>query len=130
MRSTSLFLAAAITLALGLAVAGCGSKDPASPNPPAGGPRFNLTFPGAGPNGTSHHLQINDIGTWNYSCTPHASQGMTGTIVVAASGPDSQFVEVDPANTFDFVPSTVTIRAGGHVRWQNRSNRTDHTATR
>lgn len=129
MRSTS-FLAAAFTLALGLAAAGCASKDPASPNPPAGGPRFNFTFPGVGPNGTSQHLQINDIGTWNYACTPHASQGMTGTIVVAASGPDSALVNVGPGNALEFQPSTVTIRTGGHVRWQNQSNRTDHTATR
>jgi hypothetical protein len=128
MRSTSLF-AAAVTFALGLAVAGCGTKDPASPAT-AGGPRFNLTFPGVGPNGTSQHLQINDIGTWNYACTPHASQGMTGTIVVAASGPDSAFVNVGLGNAFDFQPSTVTIRSGGHVRWQNQSNRTDHTVTR
>jgi plastocyanin len=129
MRSTSLF-AAALTLVLGLAVAGCATKDPASPAP-AGGPRFNLTFPAAGPNGTSQHLQVNDIGTWNYACTPHAAQNMTGTIVVAASGPDSAYVEVDPqAHPFEFNPKTVTIKAGGHVRWQNQGTRTDHTVTR
>lgn len=128
MRSTSLF-AAAVTLVLGLAAAGCATKDPASPAP-AGGPRFNFTFPAAGPNGTSQHLQVNDAGTWNYACTPHAAQGMTGTIVVAAAGPDSALVNVGPGNTLTFSPATVTIRPGGHVRWQNQSNRTDHTATR
>lgn len=128
MRSNSL-TAAVFTLALALAAAGCGKKDPASPTP-SGGPRFNLTFTTAGPNGTSQHLQINDVGTWNYACTPHGSGGMTGTIVVAAAAADSATIAVGPGNTFSFSPQTVTIKPGGHVRWQNQSNRTDHTATR
>lgn len=123
--------AAVFLLALGLAAAGCGKEDnPASPAP-TGGPRFNFTFPAAGPDGTSHQLPITDIGTWNYGCTLHAgSQGMTGTIVVAAAGPDSATIAVGPGNTFTFSPASVTIRSGGSVRWQNQSNRTDHTATR
>ncbi len=131
MRSFHTPRAARLAVMLAVAVLlGCGkSSDSTAPPPGVTGPTFNLTFPAAGPNGTSHELTFTDIGTWNYQCTPHGASGMTGSITVAAAGPDSVAGGVSIVN-FAFNPQNVTIKQGGKVRWHNESNRTDHTATR
>ena len=131
MRAFHLTRAARLAAVLAVALLlGCGKSSDSTSPPPVTGPTFNLTFPDAGPNGTSRELTFTDIGTWNYQCTPHgASNGMTGSITVAAAGPDSVTGGVSIVN-FAFNPQNVTIKQGGKVRWHNESNRTDHTATR
>jgi plastocyanin len=106
-----------------------GSGGGGSPAP--GGPSFNLGFPATG---ASAQVTFTDAGTWPYHCAPHQGLGMTGTVVVNASGADSDTVAVGVnavgAAAFVFTPATVTIKPGGHVRWINRSSMTNHTVTR
>jgi plastocyanin len=131
MRSFHLSRTARLSLFFVVAMLlGCGKSSDSTSPPPVTGPTWNFTFPTAGPNGTSHELVFTDIGTWNYQCIPHgSSQGMTGSVTVAAAGPDSVTGGVSIVN-FAFNPSAVTIKQGGKVRWHNESNRTDHTSTR
>ena len=127
MRSFNLSLAAKTTAILCAAAlfAGCG-KDSTSPTVVVPGPRFNFTFLLTG---ESHSFQFNDVGSWDYACTPHGQHGMTGTIIVAAGGVDS-LVHVGPSNSLSFSPQVATIAPGATVRWVNDSPRSDHTVTR
>lgn len=89
------------------------------------GPSFNFTFSG----GTSIERTFTEVGTWNYRCTPHNSQGMQGTVTVSAmSTNDSALVQVGPGGLLVFDPASVTIKAGGKVRWVAGSP--GHTVTR
>ena len=126
-RRTALVLL--VITALAAALGGCSSDESSTPTSPTpSGPTFHFTFPGPD---VSHSLTFVTVGSWNYRCVPHASSGMVGTVIVdAASANDSAFVEVDPNDTFDFVPATVTIKSGGVVRWQNKSSMNNHTVTR
>lgn len=124
-------LAALCSSAL-LLIAGCGGGGGGgSPTNPGGGtpdPVFDLRFPATG---ASQSFTFTKDGTWDYACTPHASSGMDGTVVVnAGSANDSALVTIGPSNTLTFSPASVTIRTGGTVRWVNASNMTNHTVTR
>ncbi len=92
------------------------------------GPTFDLHFPATG---SSQSFTFADAGSWGYHCTPHGSCcGMTGTVVVSAgASADSDTVSVGSGG-LNFVPATVTIKPGGHVRWVNVSALTIHTVTR
>lgn len=128
-RNGILVFLALLSTALAV-VLGCGGGSSKSTNPGGGasGPSFDLHFPASG---TSQRFDFADAGTWDYHCTPHGNQGMTGTVVVSAGAPvDSAFVQVGPGNALTFSPSSVSIRPGGHVRWQNVSSMTNHTVTR
>lgn len=124
---------AALSVVLALA-SGCSSKDSSSPAPVAGGPALNLSFPGAGTPtvvGTQHIVTFTEAGSWGYYCIPHQGSGMTGTVVVSAgSSNDSAYVQVGGGGGFSFVPSSVTIKVGGTVRFANVSAMTNHTVTR
>src|ERR1700746_2378419 len=81
--------------------AGCSSSTNNSVAPkPVPGPNFSFGFPTAGnpppgAPGTSNKLIFNDVGSWVYHCIPHASFGMTGTVIVdTAATLDSAAVEV------------------------------------
>ncbi len=121
---------ALLTLALAV-VLGCGGGSSSSTNPGGGGgggPTFDLHFPATG---ASQRFDFADAGTWDYHCTPHGNQGMTGTVAVSASASDdSAVVQVGPGNALVFSPSSVTIKPGGYVRWVNASSMTIHTVTR
>ena len=117
--------------------AGCSSSSNNSVAPqPLPGPNFSFAFPTAGSvavPGTSNKQVFTaaDTGSWSYRCNAHVSSGMTGTINVVAGPPvDSALVQVGAGNALVFSPSTVTIHAGGYVRWINVSTMTNHTVTR
>ena len=102
-----------------------------SGGPPAGGgTTFDLAFPAQG---ASRTFTFPDSGSFAYHCRAHQSQGMTGVVIVAAAGADSDTVAVGVtgggAAALKYTPSSVTIRPGGTVRWINRSTMTNHTVT-
>lgn len=111
--------------------AGCSSKDSATAPPVVTGLTFDFSFPTAG---QSVQQTFTTAGTFGYRCIAHATtNNMVGTVIVDASATtDSAFVEVGFNNTFSFVPATVTILPGGHVRWQRPVGNTTatHTVTR
>lgn len=53
-------------------------------------------------------------GMFNYHCTFHVEMGMRGTVTVANGAPDSAVVL---ASGSSFTPASVSVRPGGHVRW-------------
>ena len=118
-------------------VASCSSNDSGGPAiPPVTGPTFSFAFPAGGSvatPGTSNKrpFTAGEVGSWGYRCIPHGGSGMTGTVNVVASGAptDSALVQVG-AGGLNFSPQTVTINAGGYVRWINVSSMTNHTVTR
>jgi plastocyanin len=125
-----------ILAALTLAMCAKSTAPRLAPAPAPGGggadPAFDLRFPAAN---ASASYTFTKAGTWSYQCTPHASVGMTGTVIVSAgAGADSDTVAVGRnaayASAPAFKPSTVTIKVGGTVRWINRSTMTIHTVTR
>jgi len=77
--------------------------------------------------GQSVSFTFANAGTQGYHCITHRSMGMTGTVQVDATGADSLVVQLTTADKFS--PSTAHLKPGGHVRWVNVSNRTDHTVT-
>ena len=126
-------------------VASCSkSSNSTAPTPPTSGPTFSFGFPATGTlasPGTSNRriFTATEVGTWTYHCIPHASAGMTGTVVVdAAATADSALVGVGANNALQFAQivngafgsSSVTIKPGGYVRWVNVSNMNVHTVTR
>jgi plastocyanin len=129
-RRALLVLGSLFSIAL-FVIIGCGSDS--SPTNPGGGgggggPTFDFHFPATG---VSHSFTFTTAGTWAYHCTPHASSGMTGTVVVdAGSANDSALVQVGSGNALSFSPSSVTIKPNGSVRWVNASSMTNHTVTR
>src|SRR5262249_21692677 len=58
-------------------------------------------------------------GTYPYLCLRHPTQ--KANVIVSAGGADSATVQIADATAAGFVPSSVTIRPGGHVRWVNAS---------
>jgi len=127
--AAALFSAIAITAVIGACSSG-GGGSPTSPNPGGGGTTFSLSFPATG---TSQKFTFPTAGTFPYHCIPHGSSGMTGTVVVNASGADSDTVAVGRDASYNpalsFKPSTTTIKPGGYVRWINRSSMVNHTVT-
>lgn len=122
------FPLALLGMALFLVGCGGGGGGGGGVTNPGTGPSFDLHFPATN---ASQTFVFNDAGTWDYHCTPHGSQGMTGSVVVnASSANDSMLVSVGPSNTLTFSPASVTIKPGGVVRWVNVSTMTIHTVTR
>ena len=124
----------ALVLGLALEISSCGSSKSTAPYGGGGvaptGPSFNMAFPQTG---TSNSFSFPAAGTWDYHCTPHSGLGMIGSVTVVLGGADSALVAVGDAASsthYVFVPSTVSIRPGGIVRWVNVSSMTMHTVTR
>ena len=75
--------------------------------------------------GSASHV-FNTAGTFDYLCLRHPDQ--KGTVIVQApvqgmpNAPDSAVVQIIDASSSGFLPSSVTIRTGGHVRWANASD--------
>ena len=113
---------------------GCSKDNGTGPTGSTGGHSLSFTFLGAAVGvtpGTSHEFVFTTVGSWNYHCIPHASSGMTGTIVVSASSMvDSAVVQVGPSDALVFSPASVTIKQNGKIRWVNMSSMTIHTVTR
>jgi plastocyanin len=103
-----LFLASPLVFA----AIGCSDSNDNQTNPPVGGgPTFD-----SGVQGAAHSFTFtfpND-GNFGYRCTVHG--GMTGTVVVNASGADSALVHVGQGGNV-FAPGTVTVKSGSTVRW-------------
>ena len=78
----------------------------------------DLEWGGAFTGGSSDHV-FATAGTYPYMCMRHSAQ--TGTVIVSDGGPDSALVQVINASAAGFVPATVTVRPGGHVRFVNTS---------
>ena len=120
-------------LALGILAACSKSTSPGGGTTgPGAGPSFDFTFPATG---ASSSFTFPTAGTYGYRCVVHAGSGMTGTVIVSASGTlDSAVVlvgrDVSNAPALAFDPSTVTIKTGGMVRWVNPGTATNHTVTR
>src|SRR5262249_32887981 len=108
--------------------AGCSSGGGGtSPAPPVTGPTFSVGFPAFG---ASQEIKFTDIGSWTYHCIPHGL-AMSGTVVVAAAGPESALVSiVGGVGIGNYQPPSVTIGQGGHVRWVHNSGANIHTVTR
>jgi Copper binding proteins, plastocyanin/azurin family len=109
-----------------LAAAGCnGSSVPTAP--PGGGGGGSSPF-NLGPFGIGQSAQLTfaAAGTFGYHCIPHRAMGMVGTVQVDSNGADSTVVQL---GALTFTPSTTHIKPGGHVRWVNASNATNHTVT-
>jgi plastocyanin len=124
-------LLASLVLLLGFAA--CSKNN--SPTDPYGG--------GGGGGGTTTGSQFNlgpfaigqsalftfaNAGIYPYHCLTHGNMGMRGSVQVDAAGADSATVQI-AASGFTFTPATAHIKPGGHVRWVNASNLTNHTVT-
>jgi len=130
-RNQALVLTTVLAL---LVIAACGkSSSPTSPygggGGGGGGTGGGTTF-GFGPfaQGQSASFTFPTAGTFGYHCIPHRAMGMTGEVLVDATGADSALVQIG-ASGFSFEPSTAHIKSGGHVRWVNASTLTNHTVT-
>jgi plastocyanin len=119
------------SLVLLLVIAAC-SKNNSPTNPYGGGggggtagSQFNL---GPFALNQSALFTFASAGTYPYHCITHANMGMRGSVQVDAAGADSATVQI-AASGFTFTPATAHIKPGGHVRWVNASNLTNHTVT-
>jgi len=129
-RPARLLVVLVITLAIA-GVAGCSKSGDSTSPPPVTGPTFSVSFPASG---ASQKITFTDIGTWTYHCIPHGT-AMQGNVVVlalpAGTQPDSQVVQIQGGiGIGNYNPPTVTIHAGGYVRWVNVSGANIHTVTR
>lgn len=111
-----LAIAAAFVLTTAVLV-GC-NGGPTSPNgggSTGGSGSGNTPFESGTLNAPASFVRVfPTAGTVGYHCRFHVNMGMVGTVTVAASGADSAVVT---ASGTSFAPSTVTIKPGGHVRW-------------
>ena len=113
-----------LLLAVATLTLSCGKKS--SPTQPGGGGGGTLeTFSsGSLPAGAQFSHTFTNSGSFAYHCTIHS--GMTGTVVVVASGSVDAVTVTTPGMTFS--PSSVTINQGGTVTWDISG--TTHTVTR
>jgi plastocyanin len=118
-RTAPLALPAVLLL---IVLGGCGSDD--SPNAP--NPSTLETFDSGtlAPNQEYTRTFGTTPGSYGYRCKFHS--GMSGTVVVNASGVDSAHVDIKD-NFFD--PASVTVKPGGKVNWENKGV-VNHSATR
>lgn len=115
-------MAIACTLTFGCGKSGGGG----TPTTPGNTLTLAFTFPAQG---ASRLHAFTEAGMFDYRCLPHGGSGMTGRVTVdAGSANDSAVVNVGQGGLF-FVPSNVTIKVGGYVRWVNVSAMTNHTVT-
>ena len=77
-----------------------------------------LEWGGPNPGASAVHMFAAE-GTYPYMCMRHPRQ--LGTVNVVAGGADSATVQILNSTPTGFVPSIVTIRPGGFVRWANLS---------
>jgi plastocyanin len=128
----SLLVAAAASAAFALALGGCsnsggGGYGTGPPPPPPTG--FNSGFL---PSNASFVVMFPTADTVNYVCTPHESQGMTGTVRIhSAAAVDSMVVNVTSGGMFVFSPAIAEIKPGpnSYVRWRNQGAGGMHTVT-
>lgn len=119
-------------LAAAVYLASCSSSGGGgTPTAPGGGTvNFSFSFPSVG----SSSLQVfATAGNYAYHCNAHQGVGMTGVVVVdAGSAVDSAVVNVGSGSSNVFVPSSVTIKPGGLVRWVRPAgvSATNHSAVR
>src|SRR3989442_10877256 len=115
----------AIALLLGIgAVVSCSKKN-SNPTSPGGGAGTNLgTLPLAAGGGSSS-FTFNTAGVVAYKCGIHPTT-MFGNSVTVSTGPavDSALVNAVGLSTPGFNPSSVTVKAGGRVRWVNNTGGT------
>lgn len=128
-RPSPLAMVATLACVATLAFLGCSkSTGPTSPGvvPSTGGSgNGNAAFDSGTLNPPSRFVHVFAVaGTVNYHCRFHVSMGMRGTVTVTSGGADSAIVRTDGVA---FVPSTVSIRPGGFVRWD--VNDDVHTVT-
>ena len=111
-------------LAIAALALSCGKKS--SPTQPGGGGGGTLETFSSGnlPSGSQFSHTFTNTGSFDYHCTIHS--GMTGTVVVVASGSVDAATVTTPGMTFS--PSSVTINQGGTVTWDISG--TTHTVTR
>ena len=114
--SLSVILAA---LTLGAVIFGCSKSSKAPTNPGGGGGPVNLPFDtSTQASGFVFNQTFPAAGSVSYKCTPHASLGMTGSVTISASAPDTVAdVTVAPGGSLVFSPVNVSIKPGGHVHW-------------
>ena len=135
MKAKIITALAAVALLAVLAAASC-----SNPTSPYGGGSSNSGGGGGGTGGTlfnfgpfalgqSASFTFANAGTFGYHCNAHRSMGMVGEVLVDAQGADSALVSIGTGGGFSFSPATAHIKAGGHVRWVNASNLTNHTVT-
>lgn len=128
MRRSIVTLAALASIAVASPLlTGCGkSGGGGTPTTPGTSLTLAFTFPAQG---ASRLHTFTEAGVFDYRCIPHGGSGMTGRVTVdAGSANDSVVVNVGQGGLF-FVPSSVTIKVGGYVRWVNASTMTNHTVT-
>jgi plastocyanin len=124
--SRSLLVAVAVTAL----VSGCSKKDsPTAPSGGGGGGGTSETFAsGNFTSGVFVHTFGTTPGTYSYRCTLHATMGMTGEVIVdAGSANDSAFVTI---NSMTFGPSSISVKPGGYVKWENGGSAGIHNVTR
>jgi plastocyanin len=114
-----LAIAAASVLLTGASLLGCSkSTSPTSPSTgglPGGGGSGDTPFDSGSLTAPATFVRVfPTAATVGYHCTFHANMGMTGTVTVVSGAADSAVVS---ASGISFVPASVSIRPGGHVRW-------------
>ena len=103
----------------GLSLLGCSKSS--SPTSPYGGTSgggssaSNTPFDSGALNAPASFIRsFPAAGTVDYHCTFHVSMGMIGTVTIVDGAADSAAVS---ASGTSFAPQTVSIKPGGHVRW-------------
>src|SRR5438132_13674933 len=97
-------------------------------NPPAAKELDSPYLLGATTGSQNYLHAFADTGAYPYHCKLHttAQHCECGLVLVHSAGADSAFVTIFQGA---FHPDTVTVRAGGQVRWQNFDDGTHHTGT-
>lgn len=114
------------SLLLGCALLSCGLDR--STNPPAGKELDSPYLLGA-TNGSQNYIHaFANEGVYPYHCVLHTTiyHREGGVVFVNPQGGDSAFVRIFQGT---FVPESLTVHAGGQVRWQNFDDGTHHTVT-
>ena len=101
-------------------VASCGDK---GTNPGGGGGGTLELNSGDLPAGRVFVHTFATGGTFNYHCERHPS--MQAQVMVTGAN-DSAFVTI---NDFNFSPASVSVKAGGTIRWLNNPTAAVHTVT-
>ena len=127
-RRSKHLLFSTIALVLGAVSFGC-SKDDGPTAPVGGGGTVNTAFnSGLLNSGATFSHTFPATGVVNYVCTPHASMGMTGAVIInSGSSTANVNVTVGAGGGLSFDPDTVTIMPGGTVNWSWSSD--GHTVT-
>ena len=118
----SLLLVPAILAPCAL-ISGCSKSSNKATNPVTVTEPFESgDLSNSGPTSIFVHM-FSTAGSFSYRCRRHGS--MTGTIVVAAAGADTVFLQI---SDFAFQAPSSAVKTGGWVKWTNTG--TLHTVTR